>query len=204
MIDYFALLKEQRRPWIDPDLLKQKFLGLSAEVHPDRVHGAKESEKSAAQEHYAELNAAYNCLRDPKERLAHLLEMETGARPKQVQNIPSDLMDAFVEITNVCRSADAFLAEKVATTSPMLRLQLFEPGQEWTEKLTMLQRKMNSWREELMGKVKEVDAEWEKNREAKSDEYKKMLQGMERHCQLLGYLGRWSAQIQERIVQLSM
>src|SRR2546430_2316719 len=130
MADYFALLKEQRRPWIDVDLLKQKFLALSAEVHPDRVHGAEESEKRVAQEHYAELNAAYNCLREPKEKLTHLLELETGAKPRQVQNVPPDLMNAFMEITNVCRGVDAFLAEKNATTSPLLKLQLFEREQE--------------------------------------------------------------------------
>jgi len=199
MTDYFALLKEQRRPWLDPDLLKQKFLALSAEVHPDRVHGADESEKRAAQERYAELNAAYNCLREPKERLGHLLELETGAKPKQVQNVPSDLMNAFMEITNVCRGADAFLAERNATTSPLLKLQLFESGQEWTEKLMALQGKINSWREELLARVKEIDREWEKN----AIERKGLLQLLEKNCQLLGYFGRWSAQIQERIVQLS-
>jgi len=202
MTDYFALLKEQRRPWIDTDLLKQKFLALSAEVHPDRVHGADDSQKRTAQQHYAELNAAYNCLREPKERLAHLLELETGAKPKQVQNVPSDLMDAFMEITNVCRGADAFLTEKNATSSPLLRLQLFERGQEWVEKLMELQKKINSWREELLGRVKEVDGKWEKD--PGSLEHQKLLGALEKHCQLLGYFGRWSAQIQERVVQLSL
>jgi len=204
MTDYFALLREQRRPWIDVDLLKQKFLALSAEVHPDRVHGAGESEKRAAQERYAELNAAYNCLREPKERLVHLLELETGAKPKQVQNVPSDLMDAFMEITNVCRGADAFLAEKTATTSPLLKLQLFEREQEWTEKLMKLQGKINSWREELMSRLKEIDSEWEKNRNPGTAERQRLLGSLESQCQLLGYFGRWSAQIQERIVQLSL
>jgi curved DNA-binding protein CbpA len=204
MTDYFALLKEQRRPWIDVDLLKQKFLALSAEVHPDRVHGAGESEKRAAQERYAELNAAYNCLREPKERLVHLLELETGAKPKQVQNVPSDLMDAFMEITNVCRGADAFLAEKTATASPLLKLQLFEREQEWTEKLMKLQGKINSWREELMSRLKEIDSEWEKNRNPGTAERQRLLGSLESQCQLLGYFGRWSAQIQERIVQLSL
>jgi DnaJ-domain-containing protein 1 len=204
MTDYFALLKEQRRPWIDPELLKQKFLALSAEVHPDRVHSADESQKRAAQERYAELNAAYNCLREPKERLAHLLELETGAKPKQVQNVPSDLMDAFMEITNVCRGADAFLAEKTATTSPLLRLQLFERGQEWTEKLMAMQREINSWREQLMVRLKEVDEEWERSRHGKTGEFKNLLESLEKNCQLLGYFGRWSAQVQERIVQLSL
>jgi DnaJ-domain-containing protein 1 len=204
MTDYFALLKEQRRPCIDTELLKQKFLALSAEVHPDRVHGAEESEKRAAQERYAELNAAYNCLREPKERLAHLLELETGAKPKQVQNIPSDLMDAFMEITNVCRGADAFLAEKSTTSSPLLRLQLFERGQEWTEKLMALQGKINSWREELMARLKQIDGEWDTSRNGKTGEYKILLELLEKNCQLLGYLARWGAQIRERIVQLSL
>jgi DnaJ-domain-containing protein 1 len=200
MTDYFALLKEQRRPCLDPDLLKQKFLALSAEVHPDRVHGADESEKRAAQERYAELNSGYNCLREPKERLAHLLELETGAKPRQVQNIPSDLMNAFMEITNVCRGADDFLAEKNATTSPLLKLQLFERGQEWTEKLMVLQRKINSWREELLARLKDIDGQWVTNVGERSD----LLALLERNCQLLGYFGRWSAQIHERIVQLSL
>jgi curved DNA-binding protein CbpA len=200
MTDYFALLKEQRRPWLDPDLLKQKFLALSAEVHPDRVHGAEDSQKRAAQERYTELNAAYNCLREPKERLAHLLELETGAKPRQVQNVPSDLMDAFMKITNVCRGADAFLAEKSATNSPLLRLQLFERGQEWTEKLIALQGKINLWREELLTRLKDIDGQWER----KAGERKGLLETLEKNCQLLGYFGRWSAQIQERIVQLSL
>jgi curved DNA-binding protein CbpA len=203
MTDYFALLKEQRRPWLDPELLKQKFLALSADVHPDRVHGAEESQRRAAQELYAELNAAYNCLREPKERLAHLLELETGTKPRQVQNVPSDLMDAFMEITNICRGADTFLAEKSAMTSPLLRLQLFERGLEWTEKLMTLQGNINSSREELLGRIKKVDDQWERNRDSGSVEHRKLLGALQKHCQLLGYFGRWGAQIQERIVQLS-
>jgi curved DNA-binding protein CbpA len=203
MTDYFALLKEQRRPWIDPELLKQKFLTLSAEVHPDRVHGAPESEKRAAQELYTEFNAAYNCLREPKERLAHLLELELGVKPKQVQNVPPDLMNVFLEITSVCREADVFLSQRNAITSPLLKLQLFERGQGITEKLMALQQKTNSWREELVAQVKAVDADWSKNRERKPDENGKSLEVLERVCQLFGYFGRWSAQIQERIVQLS-
>src|SRR5215831_725390 len=204
MTDYFALLKEQRRPWIDPDLLKQKFLAFSAEVHPDRVHGAAESEKRAAQERYADLNAAYNCLREPKERLTHLIELETGAKPRQVQNVPSELMNAFMEISDVCRGTDAFLNEKDSTSSPLLKLQLFERGQELTEKLMGLQGKINAWREELMARVREIDGEWEKARNSDSARRREFICLLEKQCQLLGYFGRWSAQIQERIVQLSL
>ena len=37
MADYFALLDEPRRPWLDPEELKAKFHALTATVHPDRV-----------------------------------------------------------------------------------------------------------------------------------------------------------------------
>src|SRR5438034_1253303 len=105
MIDYFALLTEPRRPWIDPDSLKQKFLVLSSDVHPDRVHNASEAEKCLAQERYTNLNTAYNCLREPKSRLQHLLELELGAKPANLQSIPPDLMDVFLEVSQACRGA---------------------------------------------------------------------------------------------------
>src|SRR5437588_3739183 len=110
MIDYFALLNEERRPWIDPDAVKQAFQTLSAQVHPDRVHSAGEQEKRGAQERYTLLNAAYSCLRDPKERLLHLLELERGHKPEQVQNIPPDLMELLLEVGQLCREADTIAA----------------------------------------------------------------------------------------------
>src|SRR5213593_156293 len=121
MTDYFALLAEPRRPWFDPCSLKQKFLTLSAQVHPDRVHNASDAAKHSAQDRYTELNAAYNCLRDPKERLLHLLELERGEKPKQIENIPPDLMNVFLDISQLCREADAFLTEKAGVTSPLLQ-----------------------------------------------------------------------------------
>src|SRR5688500_7123106 len=112
MTDYFALLKEPRHPWLDPDALKQKFLPLSAEVHPDRVHNAVGAERDTANRTYAELNAAYNVLREPRDRLIHLLELELGQKPRDIQKIPPGTMDLFVEVGQTCRDADAFLAER--------------------------------------------------------------------------------------------
>ena len=135
MTDYFALLNEPRRPWLEPEALKAKFLALAAEAHPDKQHGANEAEKLAANRRYAELNAAYHCLAEPKSRLLHLLELELGAKPKDVQQIPSALADLFAEVATTCRNADAFLAEKDKATSPLLQVQLFERAQEWVERL---------------------------------------------------------------------
>jgi DnaJ-domain-containing protein 1 len=201
MTDNFALLNEPRRPWIEPDSLKQKFLALSAKIHPDKIHSASESEKSAAAKQFAELNAAYNCLLEPKSRLLHLLELELGAKPKDIQQIPAALADLFAEIAAACRKADDFLAEKSKVTSPLLLVGLFERAQEWIEQLNSLQRKLNELRGKLTGELKSLDEKWiQNNLEARGG----LLKKLEELYRLLGYFNRWNNQIQERVVQLTL
>ena len=72
MLDNFALLNEARRPWLEAEPLKQKFLALSSEFHPDRAHAAGEAQREAATRRFAGLNAAWQCLREPKERIGPL------------------------------------------------------------------------------------------------------------------------------------
>ena len=196
--DYFALLNEPCRPWLDPEQLKQKFLALSATVHPDRVHNLGEAQRAAAQERYTELNAAYNCLREPKERLQHLLELELGALPKDIQRIPSDLMDLSLEIGKACREADAFLADKAKVTSPLLQVAFFERSQEFVEKLQGLRQRINALNDKLTEELKEIDAAWE----ADSASHAPLLQRLEELYRLFSYFARWTAQIQERAVRL--
>ena len=200
MPDYFALFNEPRRPWLDADLLKQKFLALAAESHPDKIHSATEAEKNLVAKRFAELNAAFSCLAEPKSRLLHLLELELGAKPKDIQQIPSALADLFAEVANCCRNADAFLAEKSKATSPLLQVQLFERGPEWVEKLNALQRKLNELREQLTGELKSLDAQWIS---ADAAARREILPKLEELYRLFGYFNRWNNQIQERVVQLS-
>jgi curved DNA-binding protein CbpA len=198
--DYFALLNETRRPWLDGDLLKQKFHTLSGGLHPDKIHSAGEAEKASAAKKFAELNAAYHCLTDPKLRLLHLLELELGAKPKDIHQIPATLADLFAEVAGVCRDADGFLAEKAKVTSPLLQVQLFERGQDWVEKLNVLQRKLNELREQLSGRLKTLDEHW---LAADAVARRAILPKLEELYRLFGYFNRWNNQIQERVVQLS-
>ena len=197
MSDYFALLNESRRPWLDADLLKKKFLTLASDLHPDRIHNASEAEKTAATKRYAELNAAYNCLLEPKSRLLHLLELELGAKPKDVQQIPPALADLFAEVANNCRNADSFLVEKRAVTSPLLQVQWFERAQEWIERLNGLQKKLGGLHDQLLGELKAADANWP------TAPRPELLARLEELYRLFSYFNRWSRQLQERIVRLS-
>jgi len=205
MTDYFALLDEPRRPWLDPDLLKRKFLALSAEVHPDRVHGAEDEQRRSAERRYAELNQAYNHLRRPKERLQHFLELETGLKPQQVQQIPTALTQFFIEVAQLFRQTDAFLAEKNKTTSPMLKVRLIETGQDWTDKLNLLQHQLNARQEELAAQLKSADAEWlQHQKSGATRQGPEILGRLEELYRLFSYYTRWESQVQERIVQLAL
>src|SRR5438445_6024436 len=197
MTDFFALLNEARRPWIDPDALKQKFLTHSTAVHPDRVHHEAEAERHAAHQRYTELNTAYNCLREPKERLRHLLELERGAKPQDIERIPPDMADSFFEVGKLCREADSFLAQRDRTTSPLLKAGMFEEGHERADKLQALQRKISARRDELLSELKAMNPAWETPGAARP------FDRLEEIYRLLGYFGRWSGQIQDRLMLLA-
>ena len=205
MLDNFALLNEPRRPWLDAESLKQKFLTLSSEMHPDRAHGEGEAAREAATRRFAELNAAWQCLREPKERLGHLLELELGARPADAQDVPAAAMDLFFETGRICREADAFLAAKGKTSSPVIKAQMFGRGMELAGRLDGLLRVILRRREELLAELPGLNAAWEAAPAAGSAGRAAALPlaAVEAVCRMLSYLGRWSGQIQERVVQLS-
>lgn len=206
MNDYFALFGEERLPYLDAEVLKTRFLELSGSDHPDRVHNASAGEKQQANERYAAFNEAYNILREPRDRLLHILELELGARPKDVQRIPPGTMDLFVEIGQLCRDVDQFLKERSNTTSPLMKVQAFRTGMEWTDKLQRLQQDISRRRDVLMEELKALNEIWQKAPPAgapgRSDTLP--LERLEQIYRVLSYIARWTEQIQERIVQLAM
>ncbi len=204
MNDYFALLDEVHRPWLDPEALKAKFLARSAELHPDRVHQSGAEERKRAEQSYAALNQAYQHLRRHKERLQHFLELETGKTPAQVQQIPADLTQFFIEVGQLFKQVDAFLSEKTKASSPLLQVRLFEEGQAWTDRLNTLQKNLNQKQEELLTELQAIDARWMERAKADPVERATMLRRVEQLHRLFSYYGRWEAQVQEKIVQLAI
>ncbi len=86
MTDYFALLGQPRKPWLDPKELKKKYHALVRSNQPD-----------------GNVNEAYRMLLDPKQRLQHLLNLEGVTAADEV---PSELADLFMEIASVLNKID--------------------------------------------------------------------------------------------------
>jgi DnaJ-domain-containing protein 1 len=200
VVDYFELLHEPRRPWLDSELLKNKFLSLSSELHPDRVHGASTEEKDEARRAFTELNTAYQTLRQPKDRLAHLLELSSGAKPKAIQRAPEELMELFMQVGTVCREVDQFLEQKRKLASPLLQVALFEQGQQLIERLNGLQTIIRERTNAAEQALQRLSKGWEQTGAAET----LFLDQLEQSYRCFSYLGRWSAQLNERVVQLAM
>ncbi len=191
--DYFALLGQERRPWLEAEALKAAFLARGAEAHPDRAHGLPAAEKEAANARSAELNAAYNCLREPKERLAHLVELETGRKLENAAP-PAGAADFFFTIAPALQGADQFLKRRAQAVSPLARAQLYGEGLGWADKLMALQKQIQLRREGFEAELRALNGAWP------------AASAVERAAQLGGefsFIKRWSEQIQERLARLA-
>ena len=204
MTDCFALFEEPRRPWLDADALKAKFHARSAEVHPDRVHSAPAAERAAAQDRYTALNAAFTTLREPKDRLQHLLELESGAKPGNIQTTPAELTDLFFAVGQLCRDVDFFLLEKGRANSPLLKVKMFQRAMDWTSQLNALQTRINAKRGDLETELQAMNATWSAApTEPDARRASLPLPRLEQLYRTFSFLSRWAGQLQEHVVQLA-
>ena len=206
MTDFFALLGQPRRPWLDPESIKTTFHALSTQLHPDRTHGAPPGEREISQARCAELNAAHQKLREPRDRLLHLLELERGAPPADLQQLPSSVMDLFLQLGRLCRQIDEFLAERAQVTAPMLKVRFFQRALDWTDQVAARQKELRDLQDTIHRELKELNGAWE-TAPAPGDPTRPghlPLDRLEQLYRLLSYVSRWTGQLQERFVQLSL
>lgn len=196
-MDYFALLDEPHKPWIDTGLLKDKFMEMSARYHPDKFPQATPEERERISARYAELNAAYQCLSHTRDRLLHLIELETGKPPSDVQRIPPGTSDLFMQIGQTCAQAAAFLEKQPQTDSPILKAKRFVEQMEWTDKLTELQDRLNEINSKLEEELKRMNTDMENGAPLP-------LERLEEIYRSASYINRWTDQIREKIVQLAV
>jgi len=201
MSDYFALLNQARRPWLDPSALREEFVARSAAFHPDRVHDRGEAARQEAQDRCTALNTAYQCLREPKDRLRHLLSLERGAPPEELQRVEPELLELFSAVNETCRRADSLLAEKEKLSSPLLQVKWLEQAHDHRERLQGVAQELAGRLERLDQELRQADEDWEKAAPGNRDLVLTRLEAMYR---LFGFLNRWNAQVQERLLQLSL
>ena len=114
--DHFAIFALERAPWLEAEVLRERFHRLSAVRHPDAASGS-----TAA---FTELNAAWQILRDPAARIRHFLELEHPSALDQSAQPPAALADLFMEIGALQQAVQQFRVRQTAATSPLTRALL--------------------------------------------------------------------------------
>ena len=203
MTDYFALLDCPRRPWFDVDSIKQRFHERSTEVHPDLASRSTTEDKALMQRRFTEVNAAYECLRESKSRVRHLLELELGQVPRNVRTIPDEMTDWFMEIGSVCREVDSFLAKKEMQDSPMLRAALMGEGMALNEQVSELHTRLQAELARVDLVLRSLCQAWETVDHQTEGRVEKLpLVKLEALGQQLSFWSKWSNQLAERSSRL--
>jgi curved DNA-binding protein CbpA len=190
----FAVFELPPAPALDADALKERFARMTAEHHPDKFSQAGEAERAEAEIRYAAINRAYQTLVDPRARLLALYELTKGEKPRDVQRIPPGTMDLFVEVGQACRSLDAFLERKRATTGRLEKAGLAAEELELQDQLMTLRGKLETLGAGLEGDLAKLDTQW---RGGAHD-----LNALEAVYRKYSYLARWRQQMEEREIAL--
>ena len=191
MTDYFALLEQPRAPWLDPASLKEAYHRKTLRTHPDTAPTVN------ADGGFAELNEAYQILRDPKRRLHHLLELEGRAPSSAEQTVPRELHDLFPAIGALTQRT-TLLLEKMKTASNALSRSLLKPQLlELQKETTELREKIQALSDSSLIQLHVINARWAKN---PSEE----LTALSTLYFAFAYLTRWSSQLDEIAFQLSL
>jgi DnaJ-domain-containing protein 1 len=194
MANYFARLGFDPRPWLDPELLKSRFLELSATIHPDKAA----AENKAASEHdFQDLNTAYNTLRNTRSRLLHLLAISGVPKSEHVQNVPPAALQYFSAVAEATNRADALIKRKAAAASPMLKVQLMEEALPQIDAVQSLQQQLQQNITSIEENLKQINKTWQHPPAPAT------LAQLSESAAALGFFERWTAQLQERVGALT-
>ena len=194
-MDYFALLNEPRRPWLEADTLKTKFHFLSAEVHPDRVHQSS-ARRQTVRQPALHRNSTPPTIACASRVVRHLLELELGAKPSDLTNVPRTTMDLFSALEKSFAKWMRCWQRKPRRLRRCCKCRFFERSQDWVEKLGDLRQRSPLGAMSLVEELKTMDASG--NHDAQTN---RLIAPIWR---LLSFYDRWLAQTQERVVQLSL
>ena len=140
MTDYFALLGEARRAWLDPEKLKEKYFALNRATAAD-----------------AELNEAYRVLSDPKLRLHHLLTLD-GAELTARRQVPPSVAELFWNTGTLLRELDQWLLRSAEATSTLSRALLSSERTKIEGDLEKLEEQLTALYESELAQLRQIDA----------------------------------------------
>ena len=174
MTDYFALLGEARRAWLDPEELKKQYFARVRERPAD-----------------AELNEAFRVLSEPKLRLHHLLVL-AGADLTAGRPVPPATVELFWDTGAVLREIERWLLRKREAGSALARALLQPDRLKLEKRLDELEEKLRAAYAAELAQLPRGEVDWPNE----------MARMMERY-DAMAYLTRLLEQTAEKKFQFS-
>ena len=180
MRDLFAVLDEPRRPWLDLEKLEERYRQLSLTSHPDRLPA-----ETATDESFAAISEAYRVLKDPKQRIQHLLQLE-GHEPGKDNNVPQSLLPLFSRIGDFIARATKLWQRREDSQNAISRSILHAEMVSSQREIEMLLEDAKGLFDQAEKAARSLNDSWR----SKPDQLAKI------YC-LFGFLTRWLAQLEE-------
>jgi curved DNA-binding protein CbpA len=189
MTDYFRLLGQPRRPWLDEQELKDAFHARTLQAHPDVTSSAADASS------FASLNEAYRTLRQTKLRIDHLLRVENAASDTAALAISESLGALFPAITNATQRVKQVLAKVQGSRSALSRGLLQREVAKLKADIGGLRDRLSGLEAEAVDELRAIDSRWDSRSTAE-------IQALHRLSSTFGYITRWSTQLDEARFQL--
>ena len=193
MIDYFALLDQPRRPWLDPEAVKQAFHRRTLRAHPD-THAAT-AQPTSAEAEFARLNDAHQTLQDPKLRLQHLLALEGHVLGSRFDVVPEEIADLFPQIAETTRAAARAIEKATSASSALTRSLLAGELMQVRSRIDVLLERLNALHESADAALQQISATFAEGDGA-------ALSALQRLYVRYSFLRRWIAQLEEHRTRL--
>ncbi len=149
--DSFELFGMQPVYDVDLKALHGKYLSLSRVIHPD-IAGANPEQRIQALNLSAELNRAYETLRDPVARAEYMLAMAGGPRGSEIKDVPPDLLGGIVVLREEFEEArESGDAERMRA----IRAEIESRRQETLDRIGDLARQLECWHVEIRRRLRE-------------------------------------------------
>jgi len=190
MMDAFERLGLERGAVLDEEVLKRAWIEQGRAAHPDQAGGDGALS--------AEINAAYEVLREPETRLKHLLELEYPEASAVWATVPMEegLMQVFMKLGPVLQRVEAFAKKKAAATSALVEALLMGEQMRIQEALEERMEELGALREGLEAELVEVDVLRGVGDAGKAMEAMRVLRAK------FAYVGKWHRQGREALMKL--
>jgi curved DNA-binding protein CbpA len=179
MRDLFAVLGEPRQPWLDLEKLEERYRQLSLTTHPDRLP------VPAADESFSGVSEAYRVLKDPKQRIQHLLQLE-GHTPEKENSVPQSLLPLFSQIGDFIARTTKLWQRRGESSNAISKSILHS-------EIVASQREV----ETLLHDAKELFRQAEDATRSLNDSWRAKPDELAKIYSLFGFLTRWIAQLEE-------